>query len=322
MPKSRKRNPKHRKSKRRSNPLALAGLFEGLVEQAYSGSMPDVLYHYTTMKGAEGILSSRRFWASTHECTNDNAELVSADSVIKEVGQTLRKTATGTAAAVLDLFLDRYERLHVTQVMNVCLACFSLAKDDRDQWVKYGADGRGVCLGIRVLNEPGPQIYPSRLVAVDYSESSWRETLKANFEPICSVLGRAKNSRENRELGVSALSRIAAFASIMAKQEQWAGEKEVRYVTLIVDENTASQIKEREIAGEKRRYLEVPVRAEGKRISLAEVIIGPNQDPETARVWLTALLMTTGYEPRNDEYPTITISTLPPWSTTNIEKEA
>jgi hypothetical protein len=105
--------------------------------------MPDVLYHYTSMKGAEGILSSRRFWASTHDCRNDNAELVSADSIIKEVGQTLRKTATGTAAAVLDLFLDRYERLHVTQVMNVCLACFSLAKDDRDQWVKYGADGRG-----------------------------------------------------------------------------------------------------------------------------------------------------------------------------------
>ena len=43
------------------------------------------VYHYTTWSAVEGILLSQEFWATAHTCTNDPAELVSADDTILAV---------------------------------------------------------------------------------------------------------------------------------------------------------------------------------------------------------------------------------------------
>jgi hypothetical protein len=212
--------------------LALDGLFdyEGCRQQA-----PEVLYHYTNWTAAKGILCAQHFWETAHDCTNDDAELVSAHSVIVEVAETLRRTATGCAALALDSLLDSYQRLQVNKLKTIYLACFSLARDDQEQWRKYADYGRGLCLGVRVLNEPIPKskYTGSALVQVDYSEESWRKNLLTEFGKICSLLSRADSSKHNVELGAWALYRDAAFASITAKQKKWAVEREFRHVTLI-----------------------------------------------------------------------------------------
>jgi hypothetical protein len=117
--------------------------------------------------------------------------------------------------------------------MTVCLACFSTARDDKDQWRKYGDDGRGICLGLRVLDEPGPENPPSALLKVDYSESSWRDTVRTEFEKICSFLSAVESLPKNVGLGVSALNRLAAFQSMSAKRREWAAEQEFRHVTIV-----------------------------------------------------------------------------------------
>jgi hypothetical protein len=43
-----------------------------------------VLYHYTTWEAAENIIATQRFRATAHNCTNDPAELQSADATIIE----------------------------------------------------------------------------------------------------------------------------------------------------------------------------------------------------------------------------------------------
>ena len=177
-------------------------MFDRAAEAPHAGS-PPVLFHYTTWGGAQGILTSQRFWATAHDCTNDEAELISADDVIIEVARYLLKNATGAAAEVLRKF-EGYATLQVTRLISVCLTCFSVARDDEAQWRKYGDNGRGVCLGIRVLNEPGPEDSSSALVKVDYSESSWRSDLALNGTG-CSLLSRLPPSRSTFELGLSAL---------------------------------------------------------------------------------------------------------------------
>jgi hypothetical protein len=313
MRKSRKRS--RRKGWRKkpwTDPLALDRMFDRVVHDRGGVAAPPFVYHYTTWEGTEGILSSQRFWAAAHDCTNDEAELVSADSIIIEVAEDLRRSATGTAAKVLDSFLDEYPKRQITKLMRVCLACFSLARDDESQWRRYGDDGRGVCMGIRVLNEPPPKNPPAALVIVDYSESSWRDTVRGKFEEICSVLSRAEGSLLNCRLGVSALNRIAAFASMTAKRSKWAGEQEVRHVTL-VPHNSDIQLKERESLGQVKWYLPIPVRADGKRIALSEVIIGPNRNAEDTREQLKTLLADSGYRIDDMEYPKITVSEIPSW---------
>jgi hypothetical protein len=134
MPKSRKRlRPKRRRKNPRRNPLALEGLFDR-VAQAPHSEAPPVLFHYTSWESAQGILASQRFWATAHDCTNDKAELVSADRVIIEVAKDLQKNGTGVATEVLRLFVNGYAKLQVTRMISVCLACFSVARDDEQQW--------------------------------------------------------------------------------------------------------------------------------------------------------------------------------------------
>jgi hypothetical protein len=328
MPKSRKRlRPKRRgRTKLARDPLALDRMFDEVAKAPHAGA-PPVLYHYTTWEGARGIVASQRFWATAHDCTNDVAELVSADSVIIEVAKGLQKIATGAAGEVLSLFVEGYANLQVTKVVSICLVCFSVARDDESQWRNYGDKGHGVCLGIRVLNEPGPKEPPSALVKVDYSESSWRSDLTKHFCEVCSLLSRVSASRKNCELGLSALNRIAAFASIAAKRPEWAVEREFRHVTL-VRQNFQNQMKEREVGGKTKRFLPVSLRADGRRIAFSEIILGSNRNAQETRGQLTSLLVKHGYKVGDLEYPEVTVSVIPAWNssptTTNptFEKSA
>src|SRR5205807_3935970 len=158
MAKSRRRLTRRHVSSRRKrlNPLALDGLFDVLVNESYRHRPAEVIYHYTDWDGARGVLCSQHFWETAHDCTNDEAELVSAHSVIIEVADTLRKTTTGAAARALDLFINSYPRLQVNKLKTIYLACFTLARDDQEQWRRYADNGRGLCLGLRILNEPVP----------------------------------------------------------------------------------------------------------------------------------------------------------------------
>jgi hypothetical protein len=163
--------------------------------------------------------------------------LVSADETITEVARDLRTKSQGAAAKILDLFLEGYPEQQVTKVMTVYLACFSAARDDTEQWRKYADYGRGLCLGLRVINESVPKDpnVGSALLKVDYSESSWRNTVANSFKRICLALSRAEvlPTLRNFKLGLSALYRIAAFASISAKRPQWEVEQEFRHATIL-----------------------------------------------------------------------------------------
>jgi hypothetical protein len=59
--------------------------------------------------------------------------------------------------------------------------------------------------------------------------------------------------------------------------------------------------------------LPVSVRIEGKRIALAEILIGPNRDVEVTRRELVDLLSKCGYQVGSEEYPVISQSAIPHW---------
>ena len=319
MPKSRKRlRPRSRGSEGgQGRQLTIAEFFEQTVVSAGRVSPHKVLYHYTSSSGAQNILSSQEFWSTAHDCTNDEAELASANSIVTDVAlRCRRRNPTGTAAKVLDVFLANYPDSIITQMRTVYLSCFSLARDDERQWREYGDKGRGICLGVRVLEEPGPKELDrvSAMFEVDYSEARLRNSLAETFQRICWALARVQPSQNNCEEGLSALYRIAAYASIRAKHENWKSEQEVRLVTIARNE-TGIEPKERTTAtGKVIRYLPVHPRADGKLIALDEIIIGANQNAEEAREQLKTLLAARGYTLGSIEYPRITVSGIPAFS--------
>src|SRR6266853_1332987 len=103
MPKSRSRHRPKNGRRGNRNSLAVDRMFDRVVDDSFKVAMPDVLYHYTGWQGAEGILKTQHFWETAHDCTNDDAELRSADAIVMEVASDLRKRFTGAAVTVLDL---------------------------------------------------------------------------------------------------------------------------------------------------------------------------------------------------------------------------
>jgi len=315
MSKSRKHHRPKTRHRTRRNPLALDRMLDGIVHEAFKVGTPEILYHYTSWSGAEGILKSRQFWATAHDCTNDEAELRSADEIIREVVQDLRTKSKGAAAATLDKFLEGYPKLQITQLRTVYLSCFSIARDDKEQWRKYADDGRGVCLGVKILNEqpPAETDRATKLARVDYSEASMAVHITNRVQKLLPVLERAQLTKRNIELGLLALHRTAAFAAITAKQAIWASEQEYRRMTVLHLEASAEP-KVRMSGGRTIRYLTIEVRAHGKKVALAEVIIGPNQNAEQASERFVKLLADCGYEINDMEYPKVIASAVVPWN--------
>jgi Protein of unknown function (DUF2971) len=313
MPKSRKRLKKKRRSsqERKKRRMDIAEFFEQLVLSSVKPSPYPVLYHYTSLAGALGIVSGQRFWSTAHDCTNDTAELVSAHSIIIEVAQTLRQRYTsGITAKILDTFIENYATSSIDQKRTIYLSCFSVARDDTSQWREYGDRGNGICLGIRILEEPPPKNpdVVSTLVEVEYSEASLREWLVQTFEQICATLSRSQFTPNNCEEGLSAFYRIAAFASIRAKHEEWKRELEVRHVTVARRETSISPCERISAAGKVIRYLPVSPRVVGKLIAFAEIIVGPNQDMARVQRQFETVLASKGYVPGSLEYPKFTFS--------------
>jgi hypothetical protein len=227
-----------------------------------------------------------------------------------EVAKGYQREATGVTADVFDVFVANYRETIVTKLTTIYLACFSSVRDDARMWETYGKSCGGLCIGVHVLNEPPPESrqHVSYTTDVIYSRDELRSQLMTDFGAVYKLLARAKRTPSNRHEGLSALYRIAAFAAIRAKTDDWKHEAEVRHVTFSRDKDGIVPNQRISVDGNTVRDTLVLVRREGKLLSLAEVIIGCNQDEGKARADLSALLSECGYTKECAEYPTISMS--------------
>jgi hypothetical protein len=315
MPKSRKRSRgKHSVRKRRINPLEVDRMFDVAMHRGVKRNAPEVLYHYTTWAALEGILKSQRFRATAHDCTNDDAELKSADSVIMEMAKGLNDASTGNARTVLSMFLEGYPTLRITHLTDVYLSCFSVARDLESQWRTYADNGQGVCLGIKVLDEAGPRERRrgTAIIKVEYAESDWRANFSDGIQQICQVLNRVYGSNQVLESGLFACYRIAAHTAMSAKLPSYAVEQEYRRVTLL-HKDAKVVAGEYTSNGKVRQYIPTVVRAGGNKIALSEVMVGPNKEFKSAVQRVREILAVCGYTVDEMEYPKITQSAVEPW---------
>jgi hypothetical protein len=312
MPKSRRRpGSKKRHGNRLFDPRTeIAKWFQEIGVNPERDLRYKVLYHYTSTAGALGILESQKFWATAHDCTNDKGELVSANATILDSVQKLRAKASGLPARVLSLFLQNYEKEMIARIRTAYLCCFSIPRDDPSQWQRYGGDGKGVCLGLRIINEPGPESDQtfSRLFEVTYSEEALRQWFSGTLEKTCSALSRYPITPQNLRAALASVSGIAAFASITTKTPEWSSEQEVRHVTMDKSERGVMPPVRTGADGKEIRYLPVSLRADGKLIALDEIIIGAMQDFDALRAQFESLLKAKGYTEGSIEYPRIRVS--------------
>jgi hypothetical protein len=258
-----------------------------------------------------GIISSRAFWSTAHDCTNDEAEIKSANPIILEAARACLRNAKEAAYDLFSVFIHNFDNMHIIDRRTIYLCCFSSERDGEHLWRMYGKNGDGVCLGIRVLNDDPRPVHPQQVsftADVIYSEQSLRENVTQAFRKVATLMSSARRTKANLQRGRDALYRISAICSVTAKDVAWQDEREVRHVTFYRDEHGFIPNERTTADGKVVRYTPVLVRQEGKRIAFAEIIIGSKRNFEKSKEELEAHLAACGYTKDCIEYPEIKVS--------------
>jgi hypothetical protein len=320
MPVSRRRPAERRKARkatwsqcrrdlrppRRSVQISLETAFDDVNRHGTGLLGPKVLYHYTTWEAAEAIIRSQRFRASAHDCTNDETELIAADTLIlASVRHLLESSRSVVARRVLRLFEESYPISRLGASRRAYLTCFSQQRDDPGQWRRYGDNGAGVCLGVRLFGIDDPRIagVTTAIMPVSYGEEPLRRKLAPWFAQCGHLLEIAADIEHNWRLALSALNTSAAAWAVCTKELKWADEQEVRMIYYAREGHRITPSAVVGDDGRVKRYVDFPVTAR-TRMPVQEYIIGPNQDPEEGKAKALRLFSEMRY--RNPERKAVT----------------
>lgn len=290
-----------------------------LVAAPFRATPPDVLYHYTSRGAFAQIVKSQEFWARAHHSMEDEQELDSAGSQIRDVAESLLSRSAGEARSILGKFVTHYGDYKISRKFDGFLVCFSSARDKEGQWLRYGVGGTGICIGVKVLDESGDLADPPgmgrQLFGVDYDSGSWARRVESAFCEITSVVGEAEQAGKRSTVraasgeALSGLFRVAAFAETIAKRSQFASEEEWRLVA-VAQKGWPTKRFPDPPGGE---YVPLALRGPGLLMALDEVIIGPRSVPGEADLvaWVEEQLGAAGYPDESAPMPRISISTCP-----------
>lgn len=109
-----------------------------------------MLYHYSSSAGILGILESQSIWASTTDGLNDLKEIDHAADVLNHCFSNWLRASGRTdeerIKAISRKLLD-----HRGRFTGICVCSFSEDGDLLSQWRAYGADGRGISMGLNSI---------------------------------------------------------------------------------------------------------------------------------------------------------------------------
>jgi hypothetical protein len=103
--------------------------------QLVSGSHPSTVYHYTSLEGFMGIVSSRSVWMTEFAYLNDRREIrYGLDLLLDEVSAMLDGETTEQVQGLLSAWKEKLS----ASTNRVCMTSFSADDDSLSQWRAYG----------------------------------------------------------------------------------------------------------------------------------------------------------------------------------------
>lgn len=276
--------------------LSAHTLLQRVREASGAQAVPDVLYHYTSLEGALGIIASGALWATDSLYMNDASELAYGLALARSVCQ---EAMHGEAD------LERKE------LYRVCSHCVGLAGDVRlyvgslsaepdklSQWRAYTPAGRGVAIGVHSDRLAG--IRDAWLAPCVYDPRAQRELL---LETLRGVRGPSPlDSKLSHEVGVQALMNlledlISPMQMLIAafKDESFREEREWRVVQRL-GKGVNAAVRFRAGRSTCLPYIELALGSdEGREAAwLNEIVVGPTPHAELAQASLKQLLESAG----------------------------
>ena len=246
---------------------------------------PELLFHYTTIGGAYGILSSDSLWMTKIRYLNDTSELEIGINTFRELLDALLRTPRPPDEA--ELLKTVSEGLESYIGSNICVASFCEHGDLLSQWRWYGEGGRGVSIGVLSSVLRGMAQSRIHLWKCVYDADAHRTLLLALVDRLLDTY-RAEKAGNGGALAAEGahymLERFfVGFLQIapIIKNPNFAEEREWRLVSWPVElDDDAYGVS---VVGDRimQRYeLKFPRDSDGWCRAIGTVVVGPTKDPE------------------------------------------
>ncbi|MGZ9080520.1 MAG: DUF2971 domain-containing protein [Burkholderiales bacterium] len=246
---------------------------------------PELLFHYTTIGGAYGILSSDSLWMTKIRYLNDTSELEIGITTFRNLLEDLiRRPGPADEVELLGIVKDGLESYIGS---NICVSSFCEHGDLLSQWRWYGEGGRGVSIGVssHVLRDMAQGAI--NLWQCVYDVSAHRSLLVALVERLLRTY-RAEKEKQGGALSAEHKDAVLAqfFVNFLQlapiiKNPNFAEEREWRLVTSTV--NLDDESYGVSLVGDRimQRYeLKFPRDPDGWCRAIRTVVVGPTKDPE------------------------------------------
>jgi len=278
------------------------------VSNHISRPVPEILWHYTTFAGFQGIINSKKIWATEYRFLNDREEFKHAKKLALEVIDE-ESELPHKLFSPRDLLRRSVELAFNTgpfdeKRLRLMVASFSERGDQLSQWRGYSGNSTGVSIGLdlRGLRPPADTQPLVTFAPCVYSEEKKRTLLKAVFEHFRTGLqewedsiiaaaawkaheGKRFEPRRSRKLNHMTSRRQWALLidllriGPLLKDRRFSEEREWRLVlpSDVGDHPTEQQIEFRPIRDALVPYIAYPlfVPTQGGEISCRSVILGP-----------------------------------------------
>lgn len=187
----------------------------------------DVIYHYCSTETFLKIIMSNSIFLSHCRMLNDGKEdRIFLDSIKEEVLKDLFKDKEYKIAK--NIIKNYKEKLDFPYV-----ACFSKNKDLLNQWIAYGDNGNGVCLGVDLSKIPFIDLLNIKhgenpILMID--EMSYSDDDQELIEKIIKAAIINYNKDGNKKRAIENATIMLENLSIFTKSTYFKNEEEIRMV--------------------------------------------------------------------------------------------
>jgi hypothetical protein len=269
-----------------------------------SRGRPTTLYHYTTVAGFHGILSSGVLRATHIAYTNDAIENLHAYQLLLAViGRWESKTLDSSEGECVEMIRIALEATTAFNTVPIAIACFCESGDQLSQWRAYGQGEGGIAIGFDAASLAfAVQHSKAYLAPVMYDESKQNATaedlLRAFVSEFFAVLGaRHGDARSaNMDHWLQVLVGKATLLSAFLKHQGFAEEREWRLVRGIHSIEEISFIqKATHLSPTINLEIGTPRPKKPAKLPVTEVIFGPGRYQDHALHSCGAFLTSLGY---------------------------
>jgi hypothetical protein len=175
------------------------------VEDFFKTPIPQEVWHYTTLAGFEGILSSGKIWATEAHFTTDTSEFVHAREVAVRFLESITPSDAHTSHAKkagLEMVRFAFDSGVLSpEFTEVYLASFSASADLKSQWIEYAGNGLGVSLAFNLGNVRPPSDLKLGITVAPciYVNAEKEKLLKAALSHFVDAVARLDQQTQDTE---------------------------------------------------------------------------------------------------------------------------